>query len=73
MSDHEALEAFQSTTLRKLSGVRCPRHGRAPQVEFSGTCLRDVSIRLTACCGEGITLANQAIAAAPEPAPAAAR
>lgn len=65
MSDREALEAFQSTTRRKLSGVLCPRHGRAPQVEFSGASLREVSIRLTACCGEGITLANRAIAAPP--------
>lgn len=65
VSDHEALEAFQSTTRRKLSGVLCPRHGRAPRVEFSGGSLREVTIRLTACCGEGITLANRAIAAPP--------
>jgi hypothetical protein len=68
VSDREALDAFQSATRSKLAGALCPKHGQTPHVEFSGSSLRDVSIRLTACCAEGISAANRAIAE-PPPAP----
>jgi hypothetical protein len=55
-------DAFKRNTLRKLKGVRCPRHRQPPLVHFEGTTLQTVSIRMTGCCDTLIALANQKIA-----------
>jgi hypothetical protein len=56
------VEEFKRNTLRKLADVRCPDHHQPPRVHFRGTTLRDVSIRMTACCPKLAALANQKIA-----------
>jgi hypothetical protein len=65
------VEEFKERTAGKLHGVRCPVHGQPPRLRFEGSSLRDVSIRISACCSVAITLANQAIAKPTERAPTA--
>src|SRR6185437_8186602 len=36
------LDEFKRATRRKLSGIRCPRHRRAPQLRFTGESIEDV-------------------------------
>jgi hypothetical protein len=56
------VQEFKEYTARKLEKVRCPRHRQAPRVKFQGETLRDISIRMSGCCGELLELANRAIA-----------
>jgi hypothetical protein len=53
---------FKERTLEKVRDVRCPVHRQSPRVIFQGTTLRDVSIRMTACCETLIAIANRKIA-----------
>jgi len=67
----EPLESFRRATRVKLEGLRCPTHRQPPHVSFSGSSLRDVSINMSGCCAQLMSLANAAIAgrliAAPGP------
>jgi hypothetical protein len=56
------VEEFKQQTLRKLADVRCPDHHKPPHLEFHGSTLRDVTIRMKACCEKLATLANRRIA-----------
>jgi hypothetical protein len=56
------VDEFKTLTMRKLEGIRCPDHRQAPRLCFQGTTLRDVTIRMTACCDKLAALANQKIA-----------
>jgi hypothetical protein len=56
------VEEFKQLTLRKLENLRCPDHRQPPRLRFQGTTLRDISIRMTACCAKLADLANQKIA-----------
>jgi len=58
----EGIEAFKQRTLGKLNGLRCPEHRRPPRVDFHGTTLQTVTIRMSGCCDTLIALANQKIA-----------
>ena len=58
----DAVQEFKNQTLRKLAGVRCPRHQKAPRVEFRGSTLRDITIQMSACCDGLSEIANRAIA-----------
>jgi len=62
VTGHEELDSFKRATEHKLRGLRCPTHRRPPQVCFTGSSLRDVSIRMSGCCGKLMGLANAAIA-----------
>jgi len=62
MTGQEELDSFKRTTQSKVCGLRCPTHGRTPDVRFSGASLRDVTIRMSGCCEKLMTLANAAIA-----------
>ena len=64
-SPQEAIEDFKQHTLGKLDGLRCPVHRQAPRVDFHGTSLRTVSIRMSGCCDALIALANQKIGSCP--------
>ena len=56
------IEAFKRRTEGKLSGLRCPDHGREPRLRFHGSSLRDVTVQMSGCCQKLIALANQRIA-----------
>jgi len=56
------VEEFKQLTLRKLEDLRCPDHRQPPHLRFQGATLRDISIRMTACCPKLAALANQKIA-----------
>jgi hypothetical protein len=56
------VEQFKQLTLRKLEDLRCPDHRQPPRLRFQGATLRDISIRMTACCPKLAALANQKIA-----------
>jgi len=58
----DAVQQFQERTRRKLAQVRCPDHRQTPRVDFHGSTLRDVSIRMSGCCNKLLRLANRAIA-----------
>ena len=62
MNGREELEQFKRATEDKLQGLRCPMHRRGPELRFSGSSLRDVSIRMSGCCARLMVLANAAIA-----------
>ncbi|HZU27074.1 MAG TPA: hypothetical protein VFA04_16220 [Bryobacteraceae bacterium] len=62
MAGREELDSFKRATENKVHGLRCPTHRRRPEVCFSGTSLRDVSIRMSGCCARLMELANAAIA-----------
>jgi hypothetical protein len=72
MAGREELESFKRATECKLLGLRCPTHRRAPQVCFMGSSLRDVTIRMSGCCAQLMSLANAAIAGRTPQGPAAA-
>ena len=57
------LDEFKRATRRKLLGVRCPRHRRAPELRFIGESIKDVTISLSGCCDALMKEANRAIAA----------
>jgi len=61
-SSAQGLEEFKLRTARKLEGLRCPDHRQPPRLKFQGASLRDVSVRMSACCSKLIQIANQAIA-----------
>jgi len=61
-SSAEKLDEFKRRTARKLDGLRCPEHGKTPRLTFRGASLRDVTVRMSACCGKLMELANRAIA-----------
>ena len=61
------LDEFKRATRRKLSGIRCPRHRRAPQLRFTGESIEDVAISLSGCCAALMKEANRAIAATVAP------
>jgi hypothetical protein len=65
-----SFEQFRISTLTKLDGVECPRHGQRPQVQFLGSTLRDVAINVRCCCDDLSSMANRALAAATEASPA---
>ena len=58
----DSVREFMENTERKLRGLRCPEHGQAPRLQFRGATLRDVTIRMSGCCGKLIEMANKAIA-----------
>ncbi|MEQ1885857.1 MAG: hypothetical protein ABL967_12405 [Bryobacteraceae bacterium] len=53
---------FKERTLEKVRDVTCPVHRQTPRVKFQGTTLRDMSIRMSACCDTLMAIANQKIA-----------
>lgn len=53
---------FKERTIAKVRDLRCPIHGRPPRLAFRGSTLRDVSIRMSACCDTLMAIANQKIA-----------
>jgi hypothetical protein len=54
--------AFKDLTQGKVKDLRCPDHGQAPRVRFEGGTLRDIRIRMSACCDKLIQAANLKIA-----------
>lgn len=62
MTGQEELDSFKHATQSKVCGLRCPTHGRKPEVCFTGSSLRDVTIRMSGCCEQLMHLANAAIA-----------
>jgi len=62
VTTHEDLDSFKQATQSKVCGLRCPTHGRTPEVRFTGSSLRDVTIRMSGCCEKLMHQANAAIA-----------
>ena len=62
MTGQDQLDSFKRATESKVCGLRCPTHGRTPQVRFTGSSLQDVTIRMSGCCEKLMQLANAAIA-----------
>ena len=58
----ETLDEFRRTTESKLAAVRCPVHAQPPRLEFEGSTLREVTIRIRGCCPVLSELANRAVA-----------
>jgi hypothetical protein len=58
----KGIDEFKQLTLGKLSDLRCPEHRQPPRVDFQGTTLQTVTIRMSGCCDALIALANQKIA-----------
>ena len=58
----DAVQKFKDRTRRKLAEVRCPDHRQPPRLDFRGSTLQDVSIKMSGCCAKLIDLANRAIA-----------
>jgi hypothetical protein len=56
------VEEFKQLTLRKLEDLRCPDHRQPPRLRFQGATIRNISIRMTACCAKLAAMANQKIA-----------
>jgi hypothetical protein len=56
------VDEFKRLTLGKLDGLRCPEHRRAPRVDFQGSTLQTITIRMSGCCDALIALANRKIA-----------
>lgn len=61
MEDPQALDEFKRRTARKLAGLSCPDHRQPPRLKFQGATLRDVSVKMSACCGKLMEIANRAI------------
>jgi hypothetical protein len=61
----DAVQEFKQSTGRKLISVRCPDHQQTPRLQFHGATLRDITIRMSGCCGKLIEMANKAIAEQP--------
>jgi hypothetical protein len=53
---------FKERTLEKVRDLRCPIHRQPPRLSFQGSTLRDVNVRMSACCETLIAIANQKIA-----------
>jgi hypothetical protein len=60
--EQTAVSDFKRKTESKLSGLRCPDHRQAPRLQFHGATLRDITVRMSGCCGKLIEMANKAIA-----------
>ena len=56
------MEVFKQHTLRKLDGLYCAQHRQSPRVNFTGSTLQTVTIRMSGCCDTLIARANQKIA-----------
>jgi hypothetical protein len=56
------LEEFQRMTREKLALLRCPLHHRSPEIEITGSDLRDVRVAIRSCCKHLADLANRSIA-----------
>ena len=44
------LAKVKSQMTEKLKDVRCPEHGQAPKLEFSGDSLKTLKIQMHPCC-----------------------
>ncbi|HEY1758163.1 MAG TPA: hypothetical protein VGG72_22525 [Bryobacteraceae bacterium] len=64
-AQEDSVQEFKQRTGRKLISVRCPDHHQPPRLQFYGGTLRDITIRLSGCCGKLIEMANKAIAEQP--------
>ena len=58
----DAVQEFKERTRRKVEGLLCPDHRQAPRLTFHGATIRDVTVKMSACCSKLMELANRAIA-----------
>ncbi len=54
-------EQVREQMQKKMEGLRCPEHDQVPQLEFSGTGLKDLKINIHACCDKMRARAAQAL------------
>jgi hypothetical protein len=50
MIDRAGVEQIREQMQKKMEGLRCPEHDQVPQLEISGTGLKDLKINIRACC-----------------------
>jgi hypothetical protein len=55
------VEQIREQMQKKMEGLRCPEHDQVPQLEFSGTGLKDLKINIRACCDTMRVRAAQAL------------
>ena len=55
-----ALETIKDGVQKRLSGVRCPEHHKAPRVTASGSSLERLSWKIDGCCEKLIDAAKKA-------------
>lgn len=48
--DRIGVEQIREQMQKKLEGLRCKEHDQVPQLEISGTGLKDLKINIRACC-----------------------
>lgn len=48
--DRVAMDQIRRQMEKKLEGLRCQEHDQVPQLEISGTGLKDLKINIRACC-----------------------
>jgi hypothetical protein len=56
------VDEFKERTASKLRDLSCPDHHQPPRLKFEGSSLKNINIRLSACCAKLIDLANRRIA-----------
>jgi hypothetical protein len=56
------VDEFKERTASKIRDLRCPEHDQPPRLRFEGSSLKNINIRLSACCSKLIALANRRIA-----------
>ncbi len=50
MVDRVGVEQIREQMRKKLDGLRCSEHDQVPQLEFSGSGLKDLKVNIRACC-----------------------
>jgi hypothetical protein len=50
MMDRVGVEQIREQMRKKLEGLRCPEHDQVPQLEITGSSLKDLKVNIRACC-----------------------
>jgi hypothetical protein len=50
MMDRVGVEQIREQMQKKLEGLRCSEHDQVPQLEITGTGLKDLKFNIRACC-----------------------
>lgn len=59
--ERTGMDQIREQMQKKMEGLRCPEHDQVPQLEFSGTGLKDMKINIHACCDKMRARAAQAL------------
>jgi hypothetical protein len=50
MIDRVGVEQIREQMQKKLEGLRCREHDQVPQLEITGSGLKDLKVNIRACC-----------------------